>query len=68
MPARSDCRSERGCVVLMARRTTEEVSSFFGFFDFVGNSDGGADIFDGLGESFVDRFKGYGFFFKINNY
>jgi hypothetical protein len=53
----------------MARRTTEEeASSFFGFFDFVGNSGGGASVFGGLGESFVDRFKGFGFFFKINSY
>jgi hypothetical protein len=53
----------------MARRTTEEeTSSFFGFFDFVGDSGGDAGVFGGLGESFIDRFKGLGFFFKINNY
>jgi hypothetical protein len=51
----------------MARWTTEEASSFFGFFDFVGDSGGGAGNFGGLGESFVDLFKGLGLFFKINS-
>jgi hypothetical protein len=48
--------------------TDVEASSFFGFFDFVGDTGGSAGIFNGLGESFVDRLKGLGFFFKINNY
>jgi hypothetical protein len=48
----------------MARRTAdEEASSFFDFFDFVGVSGGSAGVFGGLGESFVDLFKGFGFFF-----
>jgi hypothetical protein len=69
MPARSDCRSERGRIVLMARRPTDEAAnSFFDFFDFVGGSSGGTDVFGGLGEGFVDLFKGFGFFFKINIY
>jgi hypothetical protein len=46
----------------------EEASSFFGFFDFIGDTGGSAGIFGGLGENFVDRFKGFGFFFKINSY
>jgi hypothetical protein len=53
----------------MARWTTEEeASSFFGFFDFAGDSGEGTGVFGGLGESFADRFKGFGFFFKINSY
>jgi hypothetical protein len=47
--------------------TDEEANSFFGFFDFVGDSGGGAGVFDGLGVNFVDRFKGLELFFKINN-